>query len=117
MTKSNGKEDSPYESPELKYLGPPDYEIHKYEGYIYGRPMRAPQFVVLVDDSDGTGKMFKRNMVHNNKHPERWLVAECKGVRLYCADNGMYVLSHQDLYSSQDLVDKMAAGEYESVCT
>ena len=116
MTKYNVQDKVPYTNPEIKYLGPPDYEINKYEGYLYGRPLRRPQFVLLVDDSDGTAKMFKRNMVHNNKSPERWLVAECRGVRLYCADNGLYVLSHQDIYSSKNLVDMMAAGEFQPIC-
>lgn len=100
---------------ELKYLGPPDYEIDKYEGYIFGRPTRHPFFFLIVDDSDGTAKMFKRNAIHNNKDPERWLVGECQGVRLYFMDNGMWVLSPQDIYASKDLVDKMAAGAFEKV--
>lgn len=104
-----------YENPELNYLGPPDYEINQHQGYIHGKPLRSPQFALLVDDSEGTAKMFKRNAMHSNQQPERWLVAECRGVRLYCLGHDMYVLSHQDIYSSKDLVDKMAAGHYENV--
>jgi len=108
MTKSNA-------NPELRYLGPPDYEINRHEGYIFGRPNRSPQFVVLVDDSGGEAKMFKRNMVHSSGKAERWLVAECKGVRLYCTDLGMYILTDKDVYSSKDLVDKLAAGDFDAV--
>jgi len=102
-------------NPEIRYLNPPDYEIHEYEGYTYGRPTRHPQFTLLVDNSDGSAKMFKRNMMHNTKNAERWLVGQCRGVRLYCTNSGLYILSHQDIYSCSDLTDKMAAGEFQSI--
>lgn len=102
-------------NPEYKYLGPPDYEIHKEEGFIYGAPTRAPQFTLIVDDSEGKAKMFKRNMKHSSGRAERWLVAECNGVRLYCVSLGMFVLTSKDVYSDKALVDKLAAGEFADI--
>lgn len=112
MMKSNGEDVG---NPEVKYLGPPDYEIQRFQGYGYGRPNRSPQFVVLMDDSDGTAKMFKRNMVHSDGRAERWLVAEVKGVRLYCTGEQMYILTDKDVYSSKDLVNKLADGEFDAI--
>jgi hypothetical protein len=108
MTKFNG-------NPELRYLGPPDYEIHEHRGYIYGRPLRDPQFVLVVDDSDGKGKMFKRNFMHTDGTSARWLVAQYGGVRLYCTSLGTYILTDKDVYSDAGLIDKLAAGQFERI--
>lgn len=106
MTKYN------FNNPEIRYLGPPDYEISELDGLVFGSPTVGTTWVVAVDNTDESAKMFKRNAMHTDRPAERWLVAECKGVRLYFDGVKTFILTDKDVYPSEDTLRNLAEGKY-----
>lgn len=102
-----------YENPEVKYLGPPDFDIVKEDGVIHAEPVVARKaWRIIVDNVEGKSKAFKRNAVQQGGKAQRWLVAEFKGVRFYAMDDGTFILTDRELYPTEGLLKKLQTGEY-----
>ncbi len=100
---------------ETHYLNPPDYEIHDEGGLIVTEPLPDRRYALMVDNREGNARAFKRNAVHSDKSIQRWLVGELDGVRLYCTEDDVFILTNRDVYPCDDLLDRLRDGAFDGI--